>query len=137
MGSYLVRCVGYEKDEDGKVTEILCTADLETGNGNPADGRKVKGTLHWVSSDSVKCEVRLYDRLFSVENPGESENYLECLNPGSLEILTDCLLEGDLAGTKPGDTYQFMRQGYFCVDKLSDENRLVFNRTVALNSSWK
>ena len=94
----------------------------------------MKGTLHWVSAaDCVPCEVRLYDRLFKVENPDGEED----LNPDSLRILKDCLAEGSLASAKPGDTFQFMRQGYFCADKTSAPGSLVFNRTVDLKSSWK
>ncbi|MBR5112333.1 MAG: glutamine--tRNA ligase, partial [Clostridia bacterium] len=137
-GAYYVTCNSYDTDENGEVTCLHCTYDPATKGGDSADGRKVKGTLHWVSAaDCVKCEVRLYDRLFKTENPGESENYLDNLNPDSLKILDNCLLEGSLASAKPGDTFQFMRQGYFCVDKNSTPEKLVFNRTVDLKSSWK
>ena len=138
-GAYYVTCNSYETDENGCVTCLHCTYDPESKGGETADGRKVKGTLHWVSAaDSVKCEVRLYDRLFNVENPaGESpEAYLDNINPDSLQVLDGCLIEGSLADSKAGDTFQFMRQGYFCVDKDSTAEKLVFNRTVALNSSW-
>ena len=138
-GAYYVTCNSYETDENGSVTCLHCTYDPESKGGETADGRKVKGTLHWVSAaDSVKCEVRLYDRLFNVENPaGESpEAYLDNINPDSLQVLDGCLIEGSLADSKAGDTFQFMRQGYFCVDKDSTAEKLVFNRTVALNSSW-
>ncbi|MBR6940357.1 MAG: glutamine--tRNA ligase, partial [Clostridia bacterium] len=117
-----------------------CTVDLDSASGTPGADRKVKGTLHWVSAaDCVSCEVRLYDRLFNVENPAgdDTVNFLDNLNPDSLKIVDNCLIEGGIAGAKPGDTFQFMRQGYFCVDKTSAPDRLVFNRTVALNSSWK
>ena len=139
-GAYFVTCTGYDTDGDGNVTCLHCTYDPETKGGDSPDGRKVKGTLHWVSaSDCVPCEIRLYDRLFNTENPAgdENVNYLDNLNPDSLQILDNCLVEGGLAGSKPGDTFQFMRQGYFCVDKRSTDNKLIFNRTVALNSSWK
>ncbi len=137
--AYYVTCNSYETDENGSVTCLHCTYDPESKGGETADGRKVKGTLHWVSAaDSVKCEVRLYDRLFNVENPaGESpEAYLDNINPDSLQVLDGCLIEGSIADSKAGDTFQFMRQGYFCVDKDSTAEKLVFNRTVALNSSW-
>lgn len=137
--AYYVTCNSYETDENGSVTCLHCTYDPESKGGETADGRKVKGTLHWVSAaDSVKCEVRLYDRLFNVENPaGESpEAYLDNINPDSLKVLDGCLIEGSIADSKAGDTFQFMRQGYFCVDKDSTAEKLVFNRTVALNSSW-
>jgi glutaminyl-tRNA synthetase len=99
----------------------------------------VRGTLHWVSAaDCVKAEVRLYDRLFKVPNPSdESEgSFKDNLNPDSLKIIDGALLEGSLKDIKPGDTFQFMRQGYFCVDKFSSNDKIVINRTVALNSSW-
>ena len=134
--AYFVRCTGYETDDDGNVTCLHCTYDPETKGGNAPDGRKVKGTLHWVSAaDCVKAEVRLYDRLFNVEDPGD--DYEAHFNPESLVVLEDCLLEGSLAAVQPGDTFQFMRQGYFCADKDSTPEHLVINRTVALNSSWK
>ena len=137
--AYYVTCTGYETDENGEVTCLHCTYDPETKGGDSPDGRKVKGTLHWVSAaDSVSCEIRLYDRLFNVENPSEDggDAYLNHINPDSLTVLDGCLAEGGLAGAKPGDTFQFMRQGYFCADKDSAPGKLVFNRTVALNSSW-
>ncbi len=138
-GAYYVTCTGYETDENGEVTCLHCTYDPESRGGETPDGRKVRGTLHWVgASDAVKCEIRLYDRLFNVENPaGEKENdYLSNINPDSLKVVDGCLLEGGLADCKPGDTFQFMRQGYFCVDKDSTPEKIIFNRTVALNSSW-
>ena len=138
--AYLVTCNSWETDDEGNVTCVHCTYDPETKGGDSPDGRKVKGTIHWVSaSDSVPCEIRLYDRLFNVENPfmDGKENYLTHLNPNSLEILEGCLVEGGLKDAKCGDAFQFMRQGYFCVDKNSTEDKLVFNRTVDLKSSWK
>ncbi|MDD6021722.1 MAG: glutamine--tRNA ligase/YqeY domain fusion protein [Oscillospiraceae bacterium] len=138
--AYFVKCVGYETDEDGNVTVVHCTYDPLTKGGDSPDGRKVKGTLHWVSAaDSVRCEVRLYDRLFNVENPSDESkgSFKDNLNPNSLVILNDCLVEGSLRNTRPGDVFQFMRQGYFCVDTTSSDDKLVFNRTVALNSSFK
>lgn len=135
--AYFVTCTGYEAGDDGNVTCLHCTYDPESRGGNSPDGRKVRGTLHWVSAaDSVKAEVRLYDRLFNTENPSEGENFEDNLNPDSLVVLKDCLIEGGLRGIKEGDTFQFMRQGYFCVDKDSTDDNLVLNRTVALNSSW-
>lgn len=138
--AYYVTCTGYDTDENGNVTCVHCTYDPETRGGDSPDGRKVKGTLHWVSAaGSVPCEVRLYDRLFNTENPAGDEkvNYLDNLNPDSLQILTGCLIEEGLGNVKPGDTFQFMRQGYFCADKNSAPGSIIFNRTVALNSSWK
>lgn len=134
--AYFVRCNSYETDEAGNVTCLHCTYDPESKGGNSPDGRKVKGTLHWVSAaDCVKAEVRLYDRLFNVEDPGD--DYEAHFNPDSLVVLEDCLLEGSLRDVKPGDAFQFMRQGYFCADKDSTPEKIIMNRTVALNSSWK
>lgn len=136
--AYFVTCTGYETDDDGRVTCLHCTYDPDSKGGNSPDGRKVKGTLHWVSAaDSVRAEVRLYDRLFRSENPADTEAFEENINPDSLVTLTDCRLEGSLKGAKAGDTFQFMRQGYFCVDPDSTSEHPVFNRTVALNSSWE
>ena len=138
--AYFVKCVGFDCDENGEVTTVHCTYDPESRGGETPDGRKVRGTLHWVSAaDNVKAQVRLYDRLFNTENPaGEDGNgdYLQNINPDSLKIIDGCLLEGGLRDAKPGDTFQFMRQGYFCVDKDSTPGNLIINRTVALNSSW-
>ena len=135
--AYFVKCNSYETDADGNVTCLHCTYDPESRGGNSPDGRKVKGTIHWVNANDCKeCEVRLYDRLFNAEEPGKNGDYIDDLNPNSLEVIENCLLEGGFENAKPGDTFQFMRNGYFCVDKDSTEDKLVFNRTVALNSSW-
>lgn len=132
--AYFVKCTGYDLDENGEVACLHCTYDPASKGGNSPDGRKVKGTLHWVSKDDcVKAEVRLYDRLFKTEKP---EDLKEDLNPDSLTVLKDCLIEGGIKGAKPGDVFQFMRQGYFCVDKDSTDDKLVINRTVDLKSSW-
>lgn len=138
-GAYFVKCVGYDTDENGEVTCVHCTYDPESRGGNSPDGRKVKGTIHWVNAaDCKKAEVRLYDRLFNVPNPSDETNgdFTNNLNPDSL-IVSECLLEGGLNDLKAGDTFQFMRQGYFCVDKESSVEKIVLNRTVQLNSSWK
>ena len=138
--AYLVKCESYETDEEGNVTCVHCTYDPESKGGNAPDGRKVKGTIHWASREgSVNAEIRLYDRLFTVENPADESNgtYKDFLNPDSLIVLKDCLVEKGIAeNLKVGDTFQFMRQGYFCADKDSTEEKIVFNRTVQLNSSW-
>ena len=135
--AYFVTCTGYETDDDGNVTCLHCTYDPESKGGNSPDGRKVKGTLHWVSKeDSVKATVNIYDRLFKTEKPGSAENLADELNPESLTVLEDCLIEGGFKDAKPGDVFQFMRQGYFCVDKDSTPDHLVINRTVDLKSSW-
>jgi glutaminyl-tRNA synthetase len=138
--AYYIKCVDVIKDERGEVVELHCTYDPETHGGWAPDGRKVKGTLHWVSADhSLEAEVRLYDRLFSVENPldiEEGEDFTANLNPDSLEILASCRVEPSLAGAAPGSRYQFERQGYFCVDPDSTNGKLVFNLTVPLRDTW-
>jgi glutaminyl-tRNA synthetase len=138
--AYYITCVDVVKDEQGEVVELHCTYDPATRGGDSPDGRKVRGTLHWVSADhSLEAEVRLYDRLFSVENPldvEEGEDFTASLNPNSLEILTSCRVEPSLAGAAPGSRYQFERQGYFCVDPDSADGKLVFNRTVSLRDTW-
>ena len=139
-GAYFVKCVGYDTDENGEVTAVHCTYDPESKGGNSPDGRKVKGTLHWVSAkNSIDFEARLYDRLFVNPNPSDEStgSFKDNLNPDSLTILSGCKLEDGIEDLKVGDTFQFMRQGYFCVDTTSTDDKIVFNRTVALNSSWK
>ena len=138
-GAYLVTCTGYDTDDDGNVTAVHCEYDPETKGGNAPDGRRVRGTIHWVEAGSaVKATVNLYDRLFNTPNPGDESNgdFLNNLNPGSLSVC-ECLLEPALKDAKPGDTFQFMRTGYFCVDKDSAPGNIIINRTVELNSSWK
>ena len=140
-GAYLIKCVGYETDENGNITEIAAEYDPDSRGGNPADGRKVKGaTIHWVdASTAVDAEVRLYDNLFSDPEPdGLGKDFLECLNPGSLEVLTGCKVEAGLSDAQPSDSFQFLRQGYFCADsKDSKPGHLVFNRSVSLKDSFK
>lgn len=139
-GAYYVTCNSFIKDENGNVTELHCTYDPESKGGVTPDGRKVRGTIHWVScKTAIDAEVRLYDRLFNVENPsdeGENGDFTENLNPGSIEVLKGCKIEENLKDVKPGDTFQFMRTGYFCVDTDSTNGNIVFNRTVALKDSW-
>ena len=139
-GAYIVMCTGCTKDADGNVTEIQCTYDPDTLSGSAGSQRKVKGTLHWVSArHCVDAEVRLYDRLFAVENPSADteHDFRELLNPDSLHVITDAKLEPFLAETaKVGDTFQFQRIGYFTVDQDSTEGHLVFNRTIGLKDSW-
>ena len=140
-GAYLVTCTGCVKDEAGNVTEILCEYDPNSRGGDPADGRKVKGaTIHWVDAASaVDAEVRVYDNLFADPEPdGAGKNFLDCLNPNSLETISGAKLEASLAGVKPGSSYQFMRLGYFCPDSRdSTPEHLVFNRSVSLKDSFK
>lgn len=137
MGAYIVKCNEVIKDSEGNIVELHCTADLETGNGNPVDGRKIKGTIHWVSAKyAIDATVRLYDYLFTLENVNdvpEGTNYLDYLNPNSLTELTGCKLEPALADAKVGDKFQFVRTGYFCKDS-KDEG--VFNQIVGLKDSW-
>ncbi len=139
--AYIIKCVGVVKDErTGEVIELRCTYDPETRTGGPQAGRKVKGTIHWVSAaHALDAELRLYEHLFVKADAGEvpeGQDYTVNLNPHSLERLTGCKVEPSLAGAQTGSRYQFERQGYFCVDPDSAAGRLVFNRTVALRDSW-
>lgn len=137
--AYIVTCTGCKKDEAGNITEIYAEYDPVTRSGMEQSGRKVKGTLHWVSaSRSISCEVRLYDRLFGIENPAEEKDkdFRSLLNPDSLKVLTNCRAEPILEKAQPYDHFQFQRLGYFNVDPDSDPSRLIFNRTVPLKDSW-
>jgi len=139
-GAYIVRCTGCTKDEDGNVVEIFCEYDPETRGGNTPDGRKVRGTIHWVNAeDCVDAEVRLYSNLFTDPDPdGADNNYLELIDENSLEILKNCKVERLLESAAAPAQYQFLRLGYFCVDnKDSKPGNLVFNRAVALKDSFK
>lgn len=136
--AYIIKCTGFKKDEANKLIEIYAEYDPQTKSGMPESSRKVKGTLHWVSvAHSLPAEVRLYDRLFKVENPSADEHdFRELLNPDSLKILTKCVVEYSLLNSKPLDHFQFQRIGYFNVDTDSTSEKLVFNRTVSLKDSW-
>ncbi len=136
--AYLVTCTGFTQDpHTGEVTEVHCTYDPTTRGGDAPDGRKVKATIHWLSArQAVPAEVRLYDRLFLHESPDEVEDFIAWLNPNSLETLTNCFIEPSLGQARPGDTFQFERVGYFCMDPDSTPGRPVFNRTVALKDTW-
>ena len=139
-GAYLIICTGCKRDEAGNLLEIFATYDPDSRGGNPADGRKVKGaTIHWVdAATAVDAECRLYDNLFTDPAPdGADKNFLDCLNPASLEVAVGCKLEAGLKDAVPGDRFQFMRVGYFCLDKDSTPGRLVFNRSVGLKDSFK
>lgn len=140
-GAYLVTCTGCVRDEDGNVTEVLCEYDPDSRGGDPADGRKVKGaTIHWVdAATAVDAEVRLYDNLFTDPDPdGADKNFMDYVNPASLEILRGCKVEAELSGAAAPANFQFMRLGYFCLDnKDSAPGRLVFNRSVSLKDSFK
>ena len=136
--AYIIKCEEIIKNDRGEVIELRCTYDPETRSGTGTSQKKVKGTIHWVSAKhAIKAEIRLYDRLFTVENPGAEDNWLSLINPNSLEIVPEGLLEPFLNEAKPGMRYQFERLGYFCVDsKFTTEEKLVFNRTVTLKDSW-
>ena len=138
--AYFITCVDVIKDEAGEVVELRCTYDPATRGGDAPDGRKVKGTLHWVSAEhALPAEVRLYETLFTTEQPAaleEGEDFLDYLNPDSLEIVEDAQLEPSMAGAAPGSICQFERIGYFCVDPDSTSERLVVNRTVTLRDTW-
>ena len=141
--AYIIKCEEFIRDEKtGKIKEVHCTYDPESKSGKPGAKRKVKGTLHWVSADhAMKAEVRLYEHLLLDQNEGaeeqeEEKDFIKQLNPNSLEVLDDCLVEPSLAGAAPGSRYQFMRKGYFCVDPDSTSDKLVFNRIVSLRDTW-
>jgi glutaminyl-tRNA synthetase len=138
--AYFIRCTGVLKDAGGEIAEVHCTYDPATRGGDAPDGRRVKATLHWVSAaHAVPVQVRLYDRLFSMEDPervSEGQTFLDRLNPASLEVLEGCLAEPSLSSAPEGGRYQFERLGYFCVDPDSGPDRLVFNRTVSLKDTW-
>lgn len=136
---YYVTCTGYDTDENGEVTCVHCTYDPESFGGDTPDGRKVRGTIHWVSAaDNVKATVRMYDRLFDVENPSDEEgvsSFEDNLNPDSL-VEVEAYCEKSLADTKPGDKYQFMRIGFFCTDKDTTDGKIVFNKTVVMRDTF-
>ena len=137
--AYYVTAVSVDKDENGNITAVHCTYDPESRGGTTADGRKVKGTSHWVSAtESVPCEVRQYDKLFKAENPGAATgNYLDDLNPDSLVVIKNARIEKEGESAKPGDYLQFIRNGYYMADSHdSSPEHLVFNRTVTLKDSW-
>ena len=135
-GSYVIKCNEAIKDAGGNIIELRCSYDADTLGKNP-EGRKVKGVIHWVSdAHSQQAELRLYDRLFKVPNPDNEENFLDAINPDSLEVLTNCRVEASLANPQPESRYQFERIGYFCFDVLDSVNgKLVFNRTVTLRDN--
>jgi glutaminyl-tRNA synthetase len=138
--AYLVTCTAVVRDDAGEISELRCTYDPATRGGDAPDGRKVRATLHWVSAaHAVDAEVRLYDRLFTVDNPAllsGDRDWRDTLNPESLQVLTGCKVEPSLAGAAPGARYQFERIGYFCADRDSTPARPVFNRTVSLKDTW-
>ena len=137
---YYIKCREAIKDAAGNVVELHCTYDPESGGGVTPDGRMVKGTLHWVSAaHAVDAEVRLYDYLYTKSDPSdapEGQDFTANLNPNSETVLTSCKVEPGLAESRPGDRFQFLRQGYFCTDPDSTPGHLVFNRTVGLRDAW-
>ncbi len=137
-GTYIVKCTGCRKDENGNIVEVFAEYDENSRGGNPADGRKIKSTIHWVNArDCEDAELRLYDNLFTVPDP-DNYDYLEVMNKDALTVLSNCKVEKSLKYAKPGDSFQFMRQGYFCADsKDSTQDHLVFNRSVSLKDSFK
>ena len=140
-GAYYIKYASHETDENGNITCVHCTYDPESRGGETPDGRKVKGTIHFVDAKNcLTASVRLYSRLFLVENPSDEEGvstFADNLNPDSLKTLDNVKVDCSLKGAKPGDTFQFMRQGYFCVDTDSAPDSLIFNETVALKDSFK
>ena len=135
--AYIIKCEDVIKDENGNIIELRCSYDPETKSGGANSGRKVKGTLHWVGAkQAIKAEVRLYDYLLLADKADEADDFISSLNPNSLEVLPDCMVEPSLAWTAPGNRYQFLRQGYFCVDKDSTMEKLIFNQVVGLRDSW-
>lgn len=135
--AYIVQCHDFKKDENGNITEVHCTYMPNSKSGEDTSGLKVKGTIHWVSVGHAKeAEVRLYDRLFNVENPAASENFKDTINPDSLTVIEKAFIEPDLASATPGKGYQFIRLGYYTLDTKSKPEHLVFNRTVTLKDSW-
>ncbi len=141
MGAYIIRCTEVVKRSDGSIEELICTADLETGNGMPTDGRKVKGTIHWLSADAaVDATLRLFDNLFTLENLGDmpaDKNYGDYLNPDSLQVFDNAKIEPALQDAAVGERFQFVRNGYFCKDVDSTTEKPVFNRIVALKDTFK
>jgi glutaminyl-tRNA synthetase len=137
-GAYFIKVKEIVKDDSGEVTELICTYDPLSKGGNSPDGRKVKGTIQWVDANNcLNATVNMYDKLFTTSNPGDLEDYLENLNPDSLKVLENCKLDADLASAKPGDSFQFMRNGYFTVDKNSTKDNIIFNLTATLKDSYK
>jgi len=134
----VIRADSVDTADDGQIMAVYCTYDPETLGANPADGRKVKGVIHWVdASTALDCSVHLYDRLFTEAEPDRGDHdFIDYLNPASLQIMDGCKAESSLADSMPGHAYQFEREGYFCRDAGANSNTLVFNRTISLRDSW-
>ena len=136
--AYVVKCTGCKKDENGNILEVYAEYDPNSKGGNPADGRKIRGTIHWVDvKTAVNAQINLYDNLFLSSNPEQEEDFIKVLNPKSLEVIKNCKVESFLKNSKIGESYQFMRKGYFCPDKKSTGSNLIFNRSVGLKDSFK
>ena len=137
--AYIVKCESFKKDDKGNITEIHCTYIPESKSGSDTSGINVKGTIHWLSAKhAAKAEVRLYERLFTVENPAMEEgDFKNFINPNSLEVIKDALVEPHLLNAKVGEHFQFIRNGYFCVDTDSKAGSVIFNRTVTLKDGFK
>jgi glutaminyl-tRNA synthetase len=134
---YFITCQEVVKDDSGRVVELRCTYDPATRGGDSPDGRKVQGTIHWVSAPhALPCEVRLYDRLFNIPDPDADGDFIAALNPDSLRVISGAAIEPSVAADPPMSRYQFERTGYFIADADSTPERLVFNRTVTLRDSW-
>ena len=136
--AYFITCTDFVK-ENGNIVELKCTVDPETRGGDAPDGRKVKSTIHWVSANhAINAEVRLYDRLFNVEDPTihKNKDFKDFLNPKSLEIINNCKVEPNIRILKPFDRFQFERNGYFCIDPDTNKDKLIINRTVGLRDTW-
>ena len=132
-----MKCTGCKKDDDGNILEVYAEYDPNSRGGNTLDGRKVKGTIHWVDSKTcLDATINLYDNLFLTENPESEEDFVKVLNPDSLKVLKGCKIESSLKDAKLGESYQFMRTGYFCLDKDSKKDNLIFNRSVGLKDSF-
>jgi glutaminyl-tRNA synthetase len=135
--AYIVQCTGVQKDDQGRIAAVLCEYFPQSRSGQDISGLRVKGTIHWLSAPhAVTAEVRLYDRLFCVEDPASEEDFRKAINPDSLEIIPNAFIEPSLKETRPGDSYQFTRLGYFCTDPDSTAEKPVFNRTVTLKDTW-
>jgi glutaminyl-tRNA synthetase len=136
--AYIVKCEDFVKDADGNISEIRCSYIPESKSGHDTSGINVKGTIHWVSVPHAQtAEIRLYDRLFRVEDPASEEgDFKEYINPNSLQVIKNAYIEPALANAKMGENYQFIRKGYFVLDKESTSNHLIFNRTVTLKDTW-
>jgi glutaminyl-tRNA synthetase len=136
--AYIIKCEEVIKDNEGKITALHCTYLPESKSGGEGSGLKVQGTLHWVSAaEAVPVELRLYDRLFKVENPAMEEgDFKDYINPDSLEIIKTAVAEPSLANASPQERFQFLRKGYFCLDRESTAEKIIFNRTVGLKDAW-